>query len=164
MSYSIKQIEVWAGDILNRPGMLARVVEALTTAGANLEFMVARKVNENTSRVFLSPIKGKKVLQAAMDVGLARTANMHTVRIEGPDRPGLGAAITRAVAGAGVNLRGATAAVIGNRAVINLGVGSPDDAKNAVKAAKIAVKPSRNSSSSSKPKTKPKARKAARGR
>ncbi|MCG3130135.1 MAG: hypothetical protein FLDDKLPJ_00883 [Phycisphaerae bacterium] len=140
MSYSVKQIEVWAGDIMNRPGALARVVEGLSAAGADLEFMVARRVSENTSRVFLSPIKGKKVKQAATDAGLMPAANMHTVRIEGPDKAGVGAAITRAVAAAGVNLRGATAAVIGKKMVVNLGVGSAEDAKNAITAAKQALK------------------------
>lgn len=69
MPYTIKKVEVWAGDILNRPGMLARVFEALTNAGAQLEFMIARRLNEKTSRVFLAPIQGVKRHLAAMAGG-----------------------------------------------------------------------------------------------
>ena len=138
--YTVKAMEVWAGDIMNRPGMLARVIEAMTTAGADMEFMIARRVSENTSRVFLSPIRGKKVKQAAQDVGLMPASGLQTIRVEGPDRPGLGAALTRAIASAGVNLRGASAAVIGKRAVFNFGVSTAEDAKAAIKAVKPALK------------------------
>ena len=72
MPYTINKVDVWAGDILNRPGMLARVLEALANAGVHLEFMIARRVNEKTSRVFLAPIKGVKQQRIASDMGLLR--------------------------------------------------------------------------------------------
>ena len=133
MPYTIKKVEVWAGDILNRPGMLARVLEALTNAGAQLEFMIARRLNEKTSRVFLAPIKGVKQHRAASDVGLVRASGMHSLRIEGPDRAGLGARITRAVADRGINLRGASAASMGRKAVFYLAVESEANLKEAMR-------------------------------
>ncbi len=133
MPYTIKKVEVWAGDILNRPGMLARVLEALTNAGAQLEFMIARRLNEKTSRVFLAPIKGVKQHRAASDVGLVRASGMHSLRIEGPDRAGLGARITRAVADQGINLRGASAASVGQKAVFYLAVDSEPNLKEAMR-------------------------------
>ncbi len=133
MPYTIKKVEVWAGDILNRPGMLARVLESLTNAGAQLEFMIARRLNEQTSRVFLAPIKGVKQHRAASDVGLVRASGMHSLRIEGPDRAGLGARITRAVADRGVNLRGASAASLGRKAVFYLAVESEQNLKEAMR-------------------------------
>ena len=133
MPYTIKKVEVWAGDILNRPGMLARVFEALTNAGAQLEFMIARRLNEKTSRVFLAPVKGVKQQRAASDVGLVRAAGMLSLRIEGPDRVGLGARITRAVADRGINLRGASAACIGRKAVFYLAVDSEPNLKEAMR-------------------------------
>lgn len=131
MAYSIKRIDVWAGDILNRPGMLARVLEAVSNAGAQLEFMIARKVTDNTSRVFVAPLKGAKQTRAAADVGMVRADGMHALRIDGPDRPGLGAAVTRAVADAGINLRGASAAAVGKKAVLYLAFQSEEDLKKA---------------------------------
>ncbi len=133
MAYTINKVEVWAGDILNRPGTLARVLEALTNAGAQLEFMIARRVNEGTSRVFLAPIKGTKQQRAASDVGVARAKGMHSLRIEGPNRAGLGAEITRAVACKGINLRGASAAAIGRKAVFYLAVETEQARKDAMR-------------------------------
>jgi len=136
MSYEIKKVDVWVGDILNRPGTLARVLEALTNAGVQLEFMVARQVNERTSRVFLAPIKGVKQKRAASDVGLVPAAGMHAVRIEGPDRAGLSANISRVIADHGINLRGASAASIGKKAVFYLAVQSEHDQKETVRIAR----------------------------
>lgn len=136
MSYTIRKVEVWAGDILNRPGMLARVLEGLTQAGAQLEFLVARRVTEGTSRVFVAPLKGKKQRQIAGDVGLVPAVGMYSIRIDGPDRPGLGAEIARAVAAAGINIRGASAATIGRKSVFYLAFKTADEATAAAKAAR----------------------------
>ena len=133
MAYTINKVEVWAGDILNRPGTLARVLEVLTNAGAQLEFMIARRLNERTSRVFLAPIKGTKQQRAASDVGVARAKGMYSLRIEGPNRAGLGAEITRAVAGKRINLRGASAAAIGRKAVFYLAVETEQARKDAMR-------------------------------
>jgi len=126
MAYTVKKVEVWAGDILNRPGTLARVLESLSNAGAQLEFMIARRVNPDTSRVFLAPLKGTKQQRAAADVGVVRAAGLHALRIDGPDRPGLGAHITRALADKGINIRGASAASLGKKLVVYLAFETPE--------------------------------------
>lgn len=134
MPYTINKVDVWAADIPNQPGTLARVLEGLSNAGAQLEFMIARKVDDDTSRVFVAPIKGVKQQKAASDAGLAWTAGMQSLRIEGPDRAGLGAKIANAVAEKGINLRGASAATIGKKAVFYLAVESEQHLKEATKA------------------------------
>jgi len=139
MAYKISKIEVYAGDIMNRPGMLARVLEALSTAGADLEFVIARQVSENTSRVFVSPLSNAKIVRAAADVGLRRAIGMYALRIEGPDKPGLGARITRAIADAGVNIRGLSAASPGKSNVCYIGFAKADDLASAMKAVKRAL-------------------------
>ena len=133
MPYTINKVNVWATDVPNQPGTLARVLEGLSNAGAQLEFMIARKVDESISRVFVAPIKGAKQHRAASDVGLTRAAGMHSLRIEGPDRAGLGAEITRAVSEKGINLRGASAAAIGRKAVLYLAVESEQNLKEAMR-------------------------------
>ena len=140
MAYEIGKVEVWAADIPNRPGTLANVLNGLSDAGAQLEFMIARKVNDGTSRVFLAPIKGAKPKQAAKGAGLSPATGMYALRIEGADKPGLGARITDAVAGGGVNLRGASAAALGKKAVFYLAVESEDALKQATKALRTALK------------------------
>jgi hypothetical protein len=134
MSYTINKVDVWATDIPNRAGTLSSVLEGVSNAGAQLEFLIARKVDDSTSRVFAAPIKGPKQQRAAASVGLARAAGMHSLRIEGPDRAGLGAKITNAVAEKGINLRGASAAAIGKKAVFYLAVESEQDLKSATQA------------------------------
>lgn len=133
MPYTIKKVEVWAGDLLNRPGMLARVLEALAQAGAQLEFLVGRQVTKQTSRVFVAPLRGKKQKQTAAEVGLVSATGMHSIRIEGADRPGLGAEMARAVAAAGINIRGVSGATIGRKSVVYLAFKTGDEASAATK-------------------------------
>lgn len=139
MAFKIKPVEVWAADILNKPGMLARVLEGLSNAGAQLEFLIARKASESTSRVFVAPLTTAKQKRAALDVGLVPAKGMHAFQIEGPDRKGLGAHITREVASKGINLRGASAAAIGKKARFYLAFATEADAKSAMAAARKAV-------------------------
>ncbi|QOJ15418.1 MAG: ACT domain-containing protein [Planctomycetia bacterium] len=139
MSLKITRADVWAMDVRNRPGMLARILEALATAGADLEFVVARRVTENTSRVFVAPLKGAKQLRAAADVGLQRAAGMHCVRVSGPDRPGAGARLTRALAAADLNLRGVSNAAIGSKFLCYFAFATADDADTARKVLKRAA-------------------------
>ena len=136
MAYTVSKAEVWVADIRNRAGTLARTLEAMTNAGAQLEFMIARKLNEDTSRVFLAPIKSPKQKKAARDAGLSPASNLHSIRIEGPDRSGLGAEITRAIAAEGVNLRGASGAAIGRKAVFHIAVETEQAMKDALRAAR----------------------------
>ena len=93
---------------------------------------IARKLNSRTSRVFIAPIKGAKLQRAAKKAGLRRAKGMHSLRIEGPDRAGLGAKLTQAVAEKGINLRGASAAAIGKKSVFYLAVESAKDLKSAM--------------------------------
>jgi len=133
MPYTISKAEVWVADIPNQPGTLAGVLEPLAKAGAQLEFLIARKVDDNTSRVFLAPIKGAKQKQAAKSIGLNPASNMFPLRIEGPDRPGLGAEITRGIANEGINLRGVSAAGIGRKAVFYVALETEPAMKDATR-------------------------------
>jgi predicted amino acid-binding ACT domain protein len=44
-----------------------------------------------------------------------------TLRVEGPDQPGIGERMLRAIADLGINLRGVSAAAIGGRFVTYIG-------------------------------------------
>ena len=133
MPYEISKMEVWAGSIDDRPGGLAEKLEALTAAGANLEFLIARRAPEKpgTGVVFLAPLKGAKQTRAAKAVGLQQADSLRSVRVEGPDRPGLCAKVASALAGAGINLRGVSAAAIGKRSVQYFAFDSDIDAGKA---------------------------------
>jgi|SRR5262245_35401550 len=134
MAYTVKKVDVWAGEVADRPGGLAATVSALSSAGANLEFIVARRSAEKpgTGVVFVTPVRGGKQKAAAQANGLATTDSLHSVRVEGPDRAGLGAKMTEALAAAGINLRGLSGAAIGRRAVSYLAFDSATDAATAI--------------------------------
>lgn len=140
MAYTVKKVDVWVGDIMNRPGTLARVLESLRNAGAQLEFMIARRVSDTTSRVFVAPLKGAKQKQAAADVGLVPAAKMHCLRIDGADKPGLAAAVARALGDNGVNIRGSSAAAIGKKVVLYFAFSDEADLKRATSVIKKALK------------------------
>lgn len=140
MSYQIRKVDVWAVDLLNRPGMLARVLEMLAASGASLEFLVARRVTENTSRTFVAPLKGARQIRAAREAGLAPASGMHTLRLSGPDRPGLGAVLTRALADAGLNVRGVSIAAAQRRLLAYFAFRTAADAAAAQRAIRSALR------------------------
>jgi hypothetical protein len=142
MAYTIKKVEVWAGEIADRPGGLASTLAAMQAAGSNIEFVVARRAAEKpgTGVVFVTPIRGAKQKAAAQQAGLSTSEGLHSVRVEGPDRAGLGAKMTDALGVAGINLRGISAAALGRRAVSYFAFDSAADADNAVRILKKALK------------------------
>lgn len=121
MAFEITKIEVWAGEIQDRPGALAEALEAVQRVGANLDFIVVRPSEEKPGQgvVFLSPLFGADQINAATHAGLSRS-RIHALRLLGPDRPGLAAGVCRTLADAGINITGMTGAVIGERAILYL--------------------------------------------
>jgi hypothetical protein len=142
MAYTVKKVEVWAGEIADRPGGLASTLTALQAAGSNIEFVVARRAAEKpgTGVVFVTPIKGAKQKAAAQQAGLSTSEGLHSVRVEGPDRAGLGAKMTDALGAAGINLRGISAAALGRRAISYFAFDSATDADNAIRVLKKTLK------------------------
>ena len=135
MALKVTRVDVWAATMEDRPGGLAGKLEALAEAGANLEFVVARRVPDKpgTGVVFVAPVKGATAVKTAAAAGFAKAESMHSVRAEGPDKPGLGARITQELAAAGINLRGLSAAAIGKRCVVYLALDTDDAAAKAMK-------------------------------
>ncbi len=138
MAYTVQKVDVWAGEIEDRPGGLAEKLAALGNAGANLEFIVSRRAPDKpgTGVIFLTPVKGAKQKSAAQMAGLSTTDSLHSVRVEGPDRPGLGTKMTQALAAAAINLRGVSAAALGRRAVTYFAFDSAADATAAIRVLK----------------------------
>ena len=134
MKLKVTRTDTWAATIDDRPGGLADKLNALAAAGANLEFIIARRAPEQRGSgvVFVTPIKGAKQTKAAGAAGFNKTASLHSVRVEGPDKPGAGAKLTGAMAAAGLNLRGLSAAAFGKSYVTYLALDTAKDAAKAV--------------------------------
>ena len=138
MKLKVSQVDVWAVGLRDRPGSLAAKLELLADAGANLEFVIARRDLSKTKAgvAFVTPVKGAAQMRAAKRAGFRKTPSLHSVRIESVDRPGLGADLTEALAIAKINLRGLSAAAIGKRCVVHLALDKVADAKKAIRVLK----------------------------
>ena len=68
---------------------------------------------------------------AAQAAGFSKAEGLHSVRVEGADKPGLGARMTQVLADAGLNLRGLSAAVVRKRVIAYLAFDTNDDAAKA---------------------------------
>ena len=138
MALEVQREDVWAAGIEDRPGALAEKLAVLAEAGAQLEFLIARRSSKKpgTAVVFLTPLKGAKQLAAARKAGLRKAKSLNSICVAGTDRPGLGAKITQALADRGINLRGLSAAVIGRRFVAHVAVDTRADATKAIRVLK----------------------------
>lgn len=136
MAMTVSRVDVWVAGMQDTPGAAAEKLGALAAAGAKLEFVLARRAPEKpgTGVLFVCPLSGPKEQKAAKACGFHKSKTLRGLRVEGPDKAGMGAAITRALAEKGLNLRGMSAAVIGRRFVLYLAL---DSAADAAKAARV---------------------------
>jgi hypothetical protein len=134
MDLLVERVDVWAAPIQDRPGGLADILVTLRDAGADLQFIVARRAPEEpgTGVVFVTPLQSDKEVRAAAQVGFNVTRRLHCVRVMGPDQPGVAAVLTQKLGEAEINLRGFSASVIGTQFVAYVAVDSQDDASRAM--------------------------------
>lgn len=135
MAIKANRSDVWMAIIDDRPGGAADKLEALAKAGANLEVVLARRTPEHPGQgvLFVGPVEGAKVLRAAQEAGFRKADNIHGVRVEGPDKAGVGSRIARSLAEAGISFRGVQGCVIGRNFLSFIALDSADDAAKAVK-------------------------------
>ena len=135
MTIKVSRGDVWMAVIDDRAGGAAEKLEALAKAGADLEVVFARRTPEHAGQgiLFAGPIEGAKVTRAAQEAGFKRSDTIHGVRIEGTDKPGMGAKIARAVAESGISMRGMNSMAIGKNFLSFLALDSAEDAARIVK-------------------------------
>ena len=137
MSVSVSTVDVWRGQVDDQPGTLSAGLAALTAAGANLEFTVARRDDvDGKSAVYTGPIKGAKQTAAAAKANFRKSAKIYALRVEASDRPGLAADVTGAAGSAGVNITEFFGAVQGKKVVAYFWLESSADAAKVAKALK----------------------------
>ena len=127
-----EHVDVWAATIEDKPGALANVLAELREAGADLQFIIARRAEPGKGVVFVTPLRGDREIAAAALVGFNVTHTLHSVRIAGRDRPGIAAELTQKLTDGGINLRGFSASVIGTQFLAYVAVDSLDDANKAI--------------------------------
>lgn len=133
MALKVTKADIWVATIEDRAGGAADRLEALSRAGANLEMLLARRTEQPGQGVmFVTPVKGAKAVKAAQEAGFGKPQNIHSVRIEGGDKPGLGSRIARALGDAGVSFRGVSAVAIGRKFISYIACDSAEDAAKAI--------------------------------
>lgn len=136
MTLKVSKADVWSTTIEDRTGGAADKLEPLTRAGANFEFVFARRTPEQPGRgiLMVAPVKGKKVTGAATAAGFTRALDITALRVEGGNKAGSAARMTRALAAAGISFRGLSASALGTKFVAYAAFDSPADAETAAKA------------------------------
>jgi hypothetical protein len=134
MERVVERVDVWAAGLQDEPGALSGKLACLAEAGADLEFIVARRTMDppGSGVVFITPLRGDKEVRAATDAGFLVSQHLHSVRVEGDNQRGAGALLTAKLADAGINLRGVSGAVIGQRYIIYFAFDTMEQANKAV--------------------------------
>jgi hypothetical protein len=116
MAVQIKPVTLWRVEVQNEPGVLARTLEPLAAAKADLQVVMGYRFPGDPSRgaIEVAPVKGARASKAAQAAGLSE-AGIPALRIDGDNRVGLGHAIASALAEAGVNIAFVVAQVSGGR-------------------------------------------------
>ena len=132
----VERSDTWVASMKDKPGALAEKLEVLAEAGVSLEFVIARREpkKRGTGVVFATPIKGAAQVRAAKKAGFRKTRKLVAIRVEGKDKRGEGAKMTRALAEKGISMRGLSVAALGRKFVGNIAF---DSAADATKAARV---------------------------
>lgn len=138
MDLIVEKEDVWIAGLEDKPGALAGKLIALAEAGADLDFVIARRSPETPGKgiVFVTPLRGDPELKAASDLGFSAINRLHSVRVEGENQPGIAGRLTDKLARTGINLRGFSGAVIGKRFVLHLAFDSLEVRDKAIEVVK----------------------------
>ena len=135
MALKVQRVETWAASLEDTPGSLATKLNALSKARVNLQFVIARRAPDKpgTGVVFVTPIKAAAGRRAADAAGFQKTNKIHTVQVQGPDKPGQAGAMVQALADGALNLRGVSAAAIGSKFIAYIALDTRADAAKAAR-------------------------------
>jgi hypothetical protein len=134
MTLQIQKVQVWSGEIPDRPGAAAAKLELLARSGADLEFVFTRPhpTKPETGILFLAPISGPEQIQAARSAGLGPALDVAMLWIEGANRPGISFDLMSRLAIAGINLRGLSISSLADRFAAYLAFDNADTATLAI--------------------------------
>ena len=141
MAVTAKQIVLWRSEVQNRPGALARVLEPLAGARADLQVVMGYGYPGDPAKaaVEVYPVSGRKSTAAAESVGL-RASSIPALKIEGANKPGLGHAIAKALADAGINVNFLVAQVMSRKYSAIIGFDNETDTRKAINVVKRAAR------------------------
>jgi hypothetical protein len=135
MELMVEREDVWIASLEDKPGALAAKLAALADAGADLDFVIARRSPDRpgTGVMFVTPLRGDAELKAASGIGFSAANRLHSLRVEGENVKGLAGKISGKLGEAGINLRGFSGALIGKRFVLHIAFDTADLQEKAIR-------------------------------
>lgn len=108
MTLDVRRVQVWCGEIPDRPGAAAAKLEMLQRSGADLALIFSRPNphKPETAILCLAPITGPEQMAAARAVDLGPALDVFMLVVQGVRRADIGFEIMSRLAIAGINLRG----------------------------------------------------------
>jgi len=128
MEMIVEREDVWIASLEDKPGALAAKLAALADAGADLDFVIARRSPDRpgTGVMFVTPLRGDAELKAASEIGFSAANRLHSLRVEGENVKGLAGKVSGKLGAAGINIRSFSDAVIGKRFVLHFAFEAAD--------------------------------------
>jgi glycine cleavage system regulatory protein len=119
MGFKLDRVHVWAVEVADRAGGVSSKLNFLAQAGANLEFILTKRLPDKpgTGVLYVAPISGPIQVRAAKAAGMAETDNPVVLRVEGDNEAGLAHRLTQQWALDGISMQELTMCVLGNRFV-----------------------------------------------
>ena len=117
MALNMQRVQVWTGELPDRPGAAAGMLAVLAKAGTDLEFIFTQPVEGKPGQtaLFLAPIQGPSQIAAAESAGLTPARTVAMLCVHGSNRPGVGHDIMFRMAVAEINLRSLSISAIGDQ-------------------------------------------------
>lgn len=136
MSFRLDRVHVWSCEVPDAAGGVAQKLHALAEAGANLQYVGTRRQPDKpgTGVLYIAPVTGPEQMRAAKTAGMKEVFSPIIIRVEGDNRAGLAARLTREWALADISFSGLTMSVLSEKFVA---FAAFDNAADANKAATI---------------------------
>jgi hypothetical protein len=136
MDFNLDRVQVWGIDVPDRPGGAASVLEPLSKAGANLEYVVSRRLPNRPGwgELYVAPITGPAQTKAIMEAHGHRVNDFVLLRIYGSDKQGLAHHMATCLASAGINLRNMTMMAVDGKFIAYVACDNPEDTARAIQA------------------------------
>jgi hypothetical protein len=135
LTLTVKQVKLWVFYGGDRKGLLADALEPLAAAGVHLQIVMAYRFPTELDRAAIEvfPIDGPTAEAEARRIGFVQS-DTPCLLVEGDDRRGLGARISRAISDAKVSMAFFMAQVVGKKFSAAIGLASDEDAATSIKA------------------------------
>jgi hypothetical protein len=133
MGFKLDRVHVWAGEVADQAGGVSTKLALLAQAGANLEYIYTRRLEDKPGIgvLYVAPVTGPLAVRAARSAGLHETDTPVVLRVEGDNAQGLAHRLTQKWATEGLSLHGLMMSVLGERFVGYVSFDTVGDANRA---------------------------------